>query len=134
MASVLYVVNNTAQNVVENGTVALGNIVHRNCQSQANLQGNAINIIGTGYFTIDVTATFTGSVGTATLQLYQNGVAIPGAVASQTITTADTETRSISFTVEILKRCGCNYMPITLVNTGTELSITNVAIRVKRDV
>lgn len=134
MASVLYIVNNTTQTVSSGGTVLPGTVVHKNCQSQANLSGNAINILGNGYFTIDVSATFTGSTGTATLQLYKNGVAIPGAIASQTITTADTEVRSISFTSEVLKYCNCyDNTAISLVSSGVDLSITNVAIRVKRD-
>jgi hypothetical protein len=135
MASVLYVVNNTTQTVLANGTVLPGTVVHKNCNSQATLSGNAINVLGTGYFTIDVSATFTGAAaGEATLQLYKDGVAIPGAVGSQTITTADTEYRSISFTCEILKSCNCNSIStITLVNTGVGLTLSNVAIRVKRD-
>lgn len=135
MASVLYLVNNTTQTVLENGTVVPGTVVHRNCQSQATLSGNSINIVGTGYFNVDVSVTLAGSeAGNAVIQLYKDGAAVPGATGTQTITTASTEYRTISFSAEILRQCACAGMTsITLVNTGIGVTITNVAIRVKRD-
>ncbi len=135
MASVLYLVNNTTQTVLANGTILPGTTIHRNCQSQASLSGNAINIIGSGYFNVDVSVTFTGSAaGDVSVQLYKDGTAIPGAAGTQTITTASTEYRTISFNVEVLKPCSCNsLMTLTLVNSGIEATYTNVAIRVKRD-
>lgn len=135
MASVLYTVNSTTQAVATNGIVSLGSVIHRNCQSQSALSGNGITIVGTGYFTIDVSVTFTGSAtGTATLELQRNGTTIQGAAASETIGTADTEIHSVSFTTEMLRPCRCSPMDtITLVNAGVALSVTNVAIRVKRD-
>lgn len=135
MASVLYVVNNTTQTVAANGTIALGTTVHRNCQSQARVNGNAINIVGAGYFTIDVSATFTAATtGDVTIQLYQDGVAVQGATATGTVATASTQIISVSFTSEILKQCNCNQpLSLTLVNTGAEATYSNIAIRVKRD-
>ena len=134
MASVLYTVDSTTQAVASGGTVGLGSVVHRNCQSQATLNGNGINIIGNGYFTIDVSAVYNGSAGTATLELQRNGVAIQGATSTETIGTTDTEVHSISFTTEILRSCRCSPMDtITLVCSGVALNVINVAIRVKRD-
>jgi hypothetical protein len=135
MASVLYLVNNTTQTVLENGTVVPGTVIHRNCQSQATLSGNSINIVGTGYFNVDVSVTLAGSeAGNAVIQLYKDGAAVPGAIGTQTITTASTEYRTISFSAEILRQCACAGMAsVTLVNTGIGVTITNVAIRIKRD-
>lgn len=135
MASVLYVVNNTTQTVLANGTILPGTTVHKNCQSQASLSGNAINIVGSGYFNVDVSVTFTGTAaGDAVIQLYKDGSLVTGATATETITTASTEYRTISFSAEILKSCPCsNLVTLTLMNTGIGITVTNVAIRVKRD-
>ena len=66
MASVLYVINNTTQLVSADGIVNLGSIKHRTCQSNANLIGNGITIFGQGYYTVDVSATFTATAAAPT--------------------------------------------------------------------
>ena len=133
MATVLYTVNESAQTVAEGGTIALGRVVHRNCQAQALLNGNSINVSGAGYFAIEATMTFTGSAGLASISLLNDGIAVPGANASATIATADAETHTLSFACEIMKTPCKPYISLTLASTGVALSVTNVAIRVKRD-
>lgn len=134
MASVLYAVNNTTQSVLTNANISPGILIHRNCQSQIALNGSNIDISGIGYFTADVSVTFTAPVaGNVTIALYADGSPIPGATATETITTASTEVRSIAFTTEILKNCCKNITTLTLVNTGVAITTSNVAIRVKRD-
>ena len=59
----------------------MGRAVHRNAQSQANLNGDAISIAGNGYFNVDVTITFNGAVGDAEISLYKDGYQVPGAIA-----------------------------------------------------
>lgn len=133
MATVLYTVNTSSQTVATGNQIGLGRTAHRNCQSQALLNGDSINVSGTGYFVVDATVTFTGSAGTAAISLYRDGEAVPGATASATIGTADTETHTLSFTAEMLKAPCKPYVSLTLVSTGVALTVTNVAVRVKRD-
>ena len=133
MASVLYLVNNTAQDVIADGLVSPGFVRHRNCQSQATLEGNAIRIVGSGYFSIIVSATVSApAAGNIEIGLYQDGSQIQGAVASETITTANTQVRNLTIVAEILKKCD-GITTLTLVNTGAEATFQNLAIRVKRD-
>lgn len=126
MASVLLVTNTTTQAVAANGQVNLGSTTHKSCQSQAVQNGNAIYINGTGYFNVEVNASLTGSSGDASIQLYADGVAIPSAYAVETIGTASTEFHTLSFSMEVLKRCNCSsIMALTLVNTGVAANIAN---------
>lgn len=134
MASVLYLVNNTTQTVTTDQVINPGFVKHRSCGSQAMLNGNVINISGSGYFVIDVNTTFTAPIaGNITVSLYKDGILIPGATATETVTTATTQFRSISYSVEILNKCCDANSSITLVNNGDAADFTNVTVRVKRD-
>ena len=80
------------------------------------------------------------AAGNVSIQLYQNGVAIPGAVAEETITTATTELRTMTISYIFLVNNNCllgnavtNELQITAVNTGTaEAIINNVSGTVKK--
>lgn len=134
MASVLYVANTNSQAVATGGILSLGQVVHRSCQSQTTLNGNAITIGGTGYFEVNVSATFNVPVaGDVTLQLYKDGVPVVGATATETIITPTTVVSNISFTAEVLKTCCQQCSNLTIVNTGVGATITNLAVRIKRD-
>ncbi len=133
MATVLYTVNEASQSVASGGTIDLGRTAHRNCQSQAFLNGDAITLTGSGYFEAEATVTFTGSAGLAAISLLNDGTAIPGASASATIGTADTETHTLSFACEVLKTPCRPRISLSLASTGVAITVTNVAVRVKRD-
>ena len=134
MASVLYVVNNTTQSVDANGVINLGTIIHKNNQSQANVSGNNIVIKGTGYFNISVNLTYTASAtGDVVTQVYVNGTPVTGAITTNTVATASTQSIRANINTEILKAYHCNDTIITIVNTGIAASYTNIAVRIKRD-
>ena len=134
MASVLYVVNGNAQSVSAGGTVSLGRAVHRNAQSQASLNGDSISIAGNGYFNVDVTITFNGAAGDAEISLYKDGYRVPGAIAMETIATANTEYHTVTISAEILKTPCKTLSSLTVMNLSSiALNVTNVAVRVKRD-
>ena len=135
MASVLYVANTTPQAVLANGTIDLGTVIRRTANSQANLSGDSIVLTGTGYFSVTVSATFNAATtGSVIISLYKDGVPVQGALATETIGTADTEIRSISFTAVVRNACCCDAVSnLTLVNTGIAANITNIAVKVKRD-
>lgn len=86
--SALYSINNSVVSLPDGGTYAPATVVRRYGQNYQ-LQGNGITLTGPGYYDIAAGATLSGSAaGTITLTAYQDGVAIPGMTASQTIKAA----------------------------------------------
>ena len=113
-------------------------VIHRengNSSSEIDLVGNAI-VIETGCrcrprYNIDAKITFTGATaGLATLSVYKNGVAIPLASASETITTPTTEVRTVTIPCGTLTdKCSNNVY--TIVNTGAiAITVSNASINV----
>lgn len=136
--------NTTSQAVVTGGVVDLGSTYRRYYKKNDcglttfALNGDAISIQQAGVYKITVSATFTApAAGDITLQLYENGVAIPGALATETITTATTEFRSVSFDIyvlvdslSVLGNLSTLTEDITVVNTGDAATITNIVVDV----
>lgn len=137
--------NFASQEVLANGIIQLGNVYRRYCKK----------INGTRTFEFDnsdiilqqsgiyhITATLVGSgaeAGTLAVQIYENGIAVPGAFSNETITTPDTELRTlvIDYFVLVDSTCvlGCNSTvakAISLVNTGVEATFTSVVVNVEK--
>ena len=132
--SLIYVATTTPSAVVANGTLPLATIVRRRGRD-VNLSGNSIAITDTGsnYYLVTVTATFTAPVaGTIALALQQNGVAVTGATASTTITTATTEVRSLSFSAIVRTFNNCTIDSLTVVNSGLAATFSNIAVAVEK--
>ena len=132
--SLIYVATTTPSAVVANGTLPLATIVRRRGR-EVNLSGNSIAITDTGsnYYLVTVTATFTAPVaGTIALALQQNGVAVTGATASTTITTATTEVRSLSFSAIVRTFNDCTIDSLTVVNSGLAATFSNIAVAVEK--
>lgn len=135
--------NITTQTVPALGLVDLGTVYRRYCTKDAcgfrtfEVTGDSISIQHPGMYAVTVTATFTApAAGDVTLQLYEDGVAVPGALATETITTADTETRTVSFDYTVLVNCTrilnttAITKNITVVNTGVEADFSNIVVNV----
>lgn len=129
--SLLYTAMNTPTSVAVNGTIPLGTIIRRygcNC----NLNGNGVTVEGAGYYDIAASATTTpDAAGTVTMQLVQDGVAVPGAVASATVSAADTAV-NLAFSAAIRLGCCSTGSTLTLVLTGAASMVNNVALRVEK--
>lgn len=70
--------------VAVDGVIPLGSLIRRYGCDVA-LNGNAVNITGAGYYDVDASVTVTpAAAGTVTITLYKDGVAVPGATASET--------------------------------------------------
>ena len=124
--------NTVSTPVAVNSVIPIGNIIRRFGNS-VSAAGNAIFLNDRGYYNIDITATFTAPVaGNATITIFQNGVAIPGATATVTVTTANTQfvTVSIPAIARVFDSCSAN--SITLVLTGIEATFTNVGVVVEK--
>lgn len=126
--SAIYMANTNSQTVSAGGTVNFGNIIRRfgcNCQSN----GSTPTVNGTGYYDIDTNITLTGTAGTVTLTLYQDGTPITGATQSATIV-ADT-TYAFSLPAIVRQKCCCDSI-ITLVISGVATTVTNAAVEVEK--
>lgn len=93
---------------------------------------NSVIITSPGLYDITASDTFTGTeAGVANLKLQLNGTDVPGITASTTITTADTEVRSLSIS-GVVKVCCCNLpATISLINGGIAVDTSNIVLTVK---
>ena len=132
--SALYAAMQTATAVTAGGVIPLGSLIRRyGCDIALN--GNAVNITGgrhsEGYYDVDasITATLTAA-GTVTATLYKDGVAVPGATASETGTASGTVNLNIPALVR--QACCASGSALSLVLTGAAATVNNVALRVQR--
>lgn len=89
-----------------------------------------------GYYYVTFNTTFTTTAtGTATVELRNGVTPVPGAVGSETITTAG-DTKSIAFAtiVRVLPSCAAidNTTTLTFVATGIDLTATTAAVNITK--
>ena len=128
--SLIQTVNQSSQAVALNGVVSLGSVLRRfGCNLRLN--GNAIEISGEGYYTIDCDVTVVPTAaGNVTVALYANGVQVPGAISSSVGAAGSPITIPILTTV----RQGCcdGATPITCVLIAGPGNVTNISARVEK--
>lgn len=145
MSLLLGTKNFAIQNVPTGGLVELGNVYRRFCRKINGIKtfefdNSDINLQQSGIYHITVTAVGSGAeTGTLAIQLYENGVPVSGAFSNETITTPDTELRTLTidyFTlVDSACILGCNSTvakAISVVNTGVEATYTSVVVNVEK--
>lgn len=128
--SALYAAMQTPTAVAVDGVIPLGSLIRRyGCDVAIN--GNAVNITGAGYYDVDASVTVTpAAAGTVTVTLYKDGVAVPGATASETA--AANGTVDLSIPALVRQVCCAAGSALTLVLTGAAATVNNVALRVQR--
>lgn len=138
--------NATTQALTTGATVNLGEVYRKFCRKNScglksfEFNGSSISLQHSGIYHITATMTFTAPVaGVVIFQLTENGVAIPSALASETITTATTEVASTTIDFYVLVDSGCVLgNPTTLIknvgitNTGVASTLTNVVFNVEK--
>ena len=138
--------NSTTQTVLADGVINIGSVYRKYCKKNAvgigafSRTANDISFQHSGIY--HITATFVASAptaGTVTVQLLQNGEAVEGAFASETITTATTELRSmvVDYFVLVDKDCVLNTestiaQTISFANTGDDATFTSVIVNVDK--
>lgn len=133
--SALYAAMQTPSAVAVGGVIPLGSLIRRyGCD--ISLNGNAVNITGgnqsAGYYDVDASLTVApAAVGTVTVTLFKDGVAVPGATASATAAAAD-DALDLNITALVRQVCCAAGSALTLVLTGAAASVENVALRVQR--
>lgn len=121
--------------VAVDGVVPLGSLIRRyGCD--LSLNGNAVNIAGgnqsAGYYDVDASLTVApAAVGTVTVTLFKDGVAVPGATASATAAAAN-NALDLNITALVRQVCCAASSALTLVLTGAAATVNNVALRVQR--
>lgn len=127
-------VNATAQNVVAAGTTVavLGSMVtDTGCSIATDSTG--FKISASGLYSIRYAITFTaGAAGTLTTQLFKDGVALPCALAQDTVADASTYTVIVEAPAIVVGTC-CNICPnITAVVSGVAGTVNYVCASVVR--
>lgn len=142
----LGVKNTATQAVLADGIINIGSVYRRYCKKSAcgvpafSRTANDISLQHSGIY--HLTATFVASAPTAgvvTVQLNVNGAPVDGAFASETITTANTELRTmvIDYYVLVDKDCILNTestvaQTISFENTGVDATFTSVVVNVDK--
>ena len=131
--SLIQVANQSTQAVSLNSIIALGSTQRRfgcNCR----LSGNGIEVDGVGYYTIDAGVTVEPTAaGTVTVALYNNGVQVPGAIASASTGTAGNPV-SVAINTTVRQGCCCDSADnLTLVLLAGPGNVTNVSMRVVKE-
>lgn len=137
--------NIATQEVATDGVVSLGQVYRRYCRKcngvkTFDFNGTSIALQQQGIYHITATITFSAPVaGDVTFQLTDNGVAIPGALATETITTATTEIRTATLDYYVLVDSDCvlgqsatEVESVSIINTGVDATITNVVVNVDK--
>lgn len=132
MANLIYTANTTAQTVPVGETVNLGGIKRRT-GCALSMSGDTIAMHKSGYYDVYVGITATPTViGTVTATLYQDGVPVSGATASATVAATET-TVSLAFPA-VVRLCGeCCTSNLTIVMSGVETAVNNVAVKAIKD-
>lgn len=142
----LGVKNTGTQTVLADGVINIGSVYRKYCKKNAcgfpafSRTANDVSLQHSGIY--HLTAIFVVSApaaGTITVQLLQNGEAADGAFASETITTATTELRTMVIDYYILVDSDCVLgrestvaQTISFQNTGVDATFTSVVVNVEK--
>lgn len=132
-SSAIYAANSNSQAIAANtATVINFGQVIRAYGPNTNISGGNVTINNYGYYVGDTNFSITSAAGTTvTVQIYKDGVLIPGATATQVLGTGTTEIAvSIPF---MLRSLCCVESTITAVITATAAAnVVNAAILVRK--
>lgn len=125
----LQAINTTTTSLVANQLIPLTQKIRKGCT--ATLNSNTISLNAKGVYMVSVNADFTATeAGNTTLQLFNNGVAIPDAKSTVTATAGGTVTQS--FTTLITVNCPALMPNLTLTESvaGTLVNASVVVTKI----
>ena len=128
--------NTTTQEVAANGLLAFStDRILTGCTATRNGQTFQLNKPGYYYVTFNADGAATTAAGDIVVVLQNNGIAIPGAIATQTVAAAD-DAVNLAFSTIIRVPPSCcavdNTANLTLVNTGVATTYTSVNINITK--
>jgi len=123
----IFMTTTVTTDVAANAVIPLTTITRkRGCALQS--ANNAITLAKVGYYKVSGTVTFTAATtGDYSIGLFRNGTQTLGIESGVTVSTAD-QTKTLPIEGIVRAFCGEFAPTVTLVNTGTAMTITNVAI------
>ena len=128
--------NNTTQEVVVNGILSFStDRILTGCTATRNGQTFQLNKPGYYYITFNADGAATTTPGDIVVVLQNNGISVPGAIATYTATAADDATNLAFATIIKVPPSCCavdNTVNLTLVNTGVAATFTNVNINITK--
>lgn len=129
--SLIQTSNQSAQTVAVGSIISPGSVLRRfgcNCR----LSGNAIEVVGNGYYTIDASVVVTPTaIGNVTVALFRNGVQIPGATATGSVSTVGNST-TLPIITTIRQTCCESADNITCVLVAGASTVDNISLRVEK--
>ena len=140
--------NTGSQTVLANSTINLGTPVYRKyckrtCQGLPTFDATCTGITLNGQCIYHITATFVGTgtvAGALTVQMYDNGEIVTGATSTETITTANTEQRTlvIDYYVKVDSDCvlgnwAVSPKTLTFRNDGVGATFSNVVVNIDKE-
>lgn len=130
--SLIFKVTTTPATILAGGILPLTTIARRRGRLITS-ENDSISLNAPGYYKVTVTVTASGSeAGDVVLNVLKNGIEIPGLTASETITTATTELRTLTISGTVRVLCGEGSAVLTLVNASTiGITTSNVSVAVE---
>lgn len=127
MRSLLYAVNTQTQTLTAGQSINFG-VPIRRYGKNINTSGVGILISGEGYYPLmaNVTGEASGA-GIVSVQVYENGVAIPGAVGSATVASGDTFAIAVPCATRI-KCCEEKVITAEILTVGAEISNASILV------
>ena len=128
--------NTTTQEVTANGLLTFStDRILTGCTATRNGQTFQLNKPGYYYVTFNADGAATTAAGDIVVVLQNNGIAVPGAIATQTVAAAD-DAVNLAFATIIRVPPSCcavdNTANLTLVNTGVAATYTSVNINITK--
>ena len=131
MKDLIYMTTTTNASVLANGVIPLTTIQRRTGCALEN-GTNSIIFRAPGYYKVNGSITFTAPVaGDVTITAQKNNINIPGITATTTITTADTEIRTLNINGIVKVFCSERGSSLTLVNSDVAITVQNVSLDVE---
>lgn len=127
--ALIYAANTNSQSLANGAVINFGTPVRR-FGNNLYMAGGNVEARGEGYYSGIANLSFAATAGTATVQVFKDGVAIPGAKATITIEAATNYQVAIPFVAR--QRC-CNESTITVTISGVAPTVTNAAIEVVKE-
>lgn len=123
--SAIYAVNSVSQPYAANSQIPFGTVVRRfgrDCQ----LDGPSIALLGGGYYDVDVSLSIAPTAeGEITAQLYKDGAAVPGALATETASAAgDVVNLHVACLVRNCGQCCSSTLSLLVTAAGTPANLS----------
>lgn len=140
--SILDTYTNTSTTLVAGANIPLNiNYILNGCSIAHTETSPTINLLKAGKYLVTFNATLAPSgtaTGNMTVQLFRNGVAVPGATSSVSGTSeTDVENVNITKIIEVDSVCPCAgngnvTIPLVFTNTGIEAVYSNIQVTVTK--